>query len=456
MAAAAGSVGCSSGVENAQRQLDMMHVRGDYPAAAKFLEDPQTVKAYEADRPNGKDMVLWQLERGAVALAEGDGARSITLLSRAEDRTRYNYERSSGDILSTWVWNDTAPEYLAAAYEDQYVNVLKILAYLEMGQIEGKATAEARRFSDKARFLRDAFGRYFRAVNQETEKKYARDAASAKFDDPRLQRYAKAADAPDFIESPLGAYLSAISFLKTSGEADAQRGAGLRLLDAIGQQGRLIGDVDPQPFQSLPELRPSDVNVAVVAFSGRGPTKVKDEFGPIFLWYTTIKIVLPRLRQNPSEVVSAYLEASDGQRHDLNLVEDMSRVATENFERQMPEIYQRTMLRVFAKATAVGAATVVTDESTRRSDSGEAFAAQAAIRAIGFLYMWLSEDADIRGWTMLPGQARVAHVKLPPGTQNARVVYRTARGTTIEGKWREIHVPSTPDGLVTIVEHTPR
>ncbi len=447
--------GCSAGVMNAQRQLDAMHERGDYETAAKFLEEPATVQAYEADRPNGRDMVLWELERAAVALAEGDPARCIKLLNHAEERTRYNYERNSGEILSTWVWNDTAPEYLAAAYEDQYVNVMKILAYLELGQIDGKATAEARRFADKARYLRDVYGRYFKVLSQEMEKKYPRDAREARFDDERLRRYARADGDPEFIESPLGAYLSAIAFMKTPGEADAQRGAGQRLLDAIEQQGRLIGNVDPRAFTELPEKRPSDVNVVTVAFSGRGPTKEKDEFGPVFLWYTTLHVVLPRLRVNPSEVTGAYLETSGGERHELALVEDMSRVAVENFERQMPEIYQRTMLRVFAKAAAVGVATVATDEATRRDDDGTAAAAQLGVRALGLLYMWLSEDADTRGWTMLPGQAWVGDFRLAPGVQNVRVVYTTIRGTTITQPWREVEVPVTPEGLVTVVEHCP-
>lgn len=445
--------GCSSGVVNTQRQLEMMHARGDYELAAQLLDDPETIRAYEANKPDGRNIVLWEMERGSVALATGEPARAIQLLNHAEERTRYNYERNGGQILSMWILNDTAPEYLAAAYEDQYVNVFKILAYLQQGQVEGKATAEARRFSDKARYLRDFFGRYVKAVSDETSKRFAADNRNARLDDKRLAEYAKADGAPEFIESPLGAYLSAISFLKTPGEAEAQTGAARRLLDAIGQQGGLIGDVQPEPFQDLPDMKPSSVNLLAVGFSGRGPTKDRDEFGPVFLWYTSFYLVLPRMVMHPSVVTGAYLETSGGERFDMHLVEDMSRVAAENFERQMPAIYRRTMLRVFTKAAAVGVATVATDEATRNQDSGEAAAAQIAVRAIGFLYMWLSEDADTRGWTMLPGQARVAHVKIPEGTQNVRIVYTTGSGSTITQPWRAVEV--TPDGLVTIAEHCP-
>jgi hypothetical protein len=449
--------GCSAGVVNAQRQLEELHARGDYAQAAAFLEGESVVKAYEADRRGGKDTVLWELERGATALANDEPARAITLLNSAEERTRYNYERSAGEFLSSWVLNDTAPEYLTAAYEDQYVNVLKILAYLDLGQIDGKATAEARRFSDKARYLRDTFGRYFKAVNAEAKERYGSQEGSVRVGDERLRRYAAAAEPPEFIESPLGAYLSAISFLKTPGEAEAQRGAARRLLDAIEQQGALIGEVDRAAFESLPDLPPREVNVLAVAFSGRGPVKDKEQFGPIFLWYTTVNIVLPRLVVLPSQVTGAWLETSGGERFDLHLVEDMSRVAAENFERQMPGIYSRTMIRVVAKATAVGVATVATDESVGHNghNDGGAAAAQIAVRALGFLYMALSEDADVRAWTMLPGQARVAHVKLPPGTHSVRVVYTTRAGTTIPMGWREINITADPFELTTLVEHVP-
>lgn len=452
--------GCSSGVANAQRELEMLHARGEYAQAADFLDGEPVVRAYEADRRHGKDTVLWELERGATALAMDDPAQAIRLFNNAEERTRYNYERKTGEILSTWVLNDTAPEYLTAAYEDQYVNVLKILAYLKLGEIEGRATAEARRFADKARFLRDFYGRYFKAINAEAAEKLSGSGGGSggnavRIEDERLRRYAMADEAPEFIESPLGAYLSAIAFLKTEGEAEAQRSAGRRLLDAIAQQGPLIGAVSAGPFEGLAEAAPRDVNVMTVAFSGRGPTKEKEQFGPVFLWYTSVNIVLPRMVTHPSTVTGAYLETSGGERHDLHLVEDMSRVAAENFDREMPGIYNRTIVRVATKAAAVGVATVATDHSVRNQDDSGALAAIIAVRALGFLYMAASEDADVRGWTMLPGQARVGHFKLAPGVQNVRVVYTTTGGTTIPQPWREIQASDQAFGLTTLVEYRP-
>lgn len=455
--------GCGSGVGGLQKNLEAMHARGDYALAAQFLDEPDTLRTYEANRPDGRDVVLWDLERGAVALANDNCEQAIKVFNHAEERTRYNYERSSGEILSTWVFNDTTPPYLASPYEDQYINVMKMLAYLRLGQVEGKATAEARRFADKARYLREQYGRYYKTVSDETRSRFAKDQGEARFDDDRLRKYATAGPPADFIESPLGAYLSAIAFLKTPGEAEAQRGAAQRLLDSLRQQGPLVGDADPKNFADLPDAAPSSVNTLVVALSGRGPVKDKEEFGPIFLWYTTIHIVLPRLVPLRSSINGAYLELSDGTRHDLFLVEDMSRVAIENFERQMPTIYQRTMLRVFAKAAAVGVATVATDASTRGNrDRGGAAVAQLGVRALGFLYMWLSEDADTRGWVFLPAQARAAHLKLPVGTQRVRVVYTTRSGSTIPQAWREIQIaPGKPgdagggSGLTTIISHNP-
>jgi hypothetical protein len=103
----------------------------------------------------------------------------------------------------------------------------------------------------------------------------------------------------------------------------------------------------------------------------------------------------------------------------------------------------------------VGIATIATDETTRRQDDAEAAAWQLGVRALGFLYMWLTEDADTRGWTMLPGSAWVGHFKLPPGPHYARVVYTTAAGSTITEAWRTIEVPDDPFGLATLVEHCP-
>ncbi|MCH9057428.1 MAG: hypothetical protein IIB55_02245, partial [Planctomycetes bacterium] len=158
---------------------------------------------------------------------------------------------------------------------------------------------------------------------------------------------------------------------------------------------------------------------------------------------------LPVVDIVPSGVERVWVEVEGGLRHELAMVEDLSRVAYENLERGMPVIYTRTFLRAAAKAGLTAAAA----EAARRqaSDSDQVWA-QAVVALGGLITMMVTERADLRSWIFLPGQARVVLVDLPEGQHRLRVVYEDWRGGTVYvTPWREIEVRE--HGLATIVEH---
>lgn len=136
--------------------------------------------------------------------------------------------------------------------------------------------------------------------------------------------------------------------------------------------------------------------------------------------------------------------------YDLSFVEDMSSVAQENHEREMPFIYARTLIRASAKALGSFAAT----QAVRNSTDNDL----AVIGSIvgGLLFVGLTEKADLRSWIFLPGRADVGLLNLPPGRHRIRIEYLAPDGGAGGGiiytsPWRDITVPE--DGLTTIVEH---
>ncbi len=415
-----------------------LHAAGRYDEVARELDDPKIHAMY-----GSKSETLWKLDRGSTALALGQNDQAIDLLEQAERTIEVQREKSFGDEAGSWILNDTVSTYIAEPYEDVYVNVIKLMAQLAAGRIDGGATVEARRLGSKSDLLREQYLKYEDAL----EKKDSPLARSAMRSGSSL---VAVNDKGRFIESTLGTYLAAITFMK-SGDTDLQEVAARRLQDSIRLQQRVIGPVRGEDFSALESMRPRDVNVLAVALSGRGPTKYAQRIGPIPLGTVPIYMELPYLRVNRSQAAGAHLEVEGtNQRIPLALVEDLGLVAEENHKRMLPLIYTRTFLRVAIKAGASAVATEGLRKSGRSRDSREL--AQIGGVIAGLIIMYATEQADLRCWAMLPGEARVATARLPAGEQRVRVVYEAVGGGTIfAGQWRTIRVAD--DGLATIVSH---
>lgn len=455
LAAAGALAACRSSFEVHRDGLRHVAAHGDYGHAAAVLDDPETERLY-----GEKNRLLYLLDRGSVALAVDDHETTLELLERAEAMMEV-YRETAGDEIARWLINDTAAPYRGEPYEDMYVNVLKLLAQLEAGNLQGGATVEARRLATKADVLRDRYLAYTSRVKEEADPRIQ----------PRLGLGRGGAglvahnEEGRFIESTLGTYLTAVTFMEV-GDRSNQGVAARRLVDSINLQPEIVGPVNPDDFADLGERRPRDSNFLAVALSGAAPFKVAQRIGPIVIFDWPIYFELPFLVRGSQRAAGARLIVapalapldSAGQEgvvtaaaetwlsYDLAFVEDMSSVAQENHEREMPFIYARTLIRASAKALGSFAATQAVRESTDDD--------LAVIGSIigGLLFVGLTEKADLRSWIFLPGRADVGLFDLPPGTHRVRIEYLGPGGGVIYASpWRDVVVPD--DGLTTVVEH---
>lgn len=435
--------GCRTRFDDTRDTLALLHAQGRYDQAAALLDSQEALDDY-----GQKNRLLWWLERGAIAVAVDDYPRSIEILNKADDFMELEREQTSGDRLATWILNDTESPYYGAAYEDMYVNVLKLIAHLRRGVIDNGAEVEARRLANKSDWLRRRYVREIETLRKDRD--YAAATAA-------LGRRVEVVDQGEFIESPLGTFLSAVTFMK-SGNTNFQRVAAQRLRSAITLQRTLQTRTDPANFEGLEDLSPSEVNVLFVAMSGRGPTKVPERIGPIPIYTYTVYFELPRLVYGPAEAASARASVRRiGQSEsvlttDLPLVEDLRVVAEDNFRRQLPAITIRTLIRSSAKAAAVTIAT----EAARRQGGSQDTKTGIEIAGIigGLLLLTATEKADLRAWTFLPGQAHVGLSRLEPGDYESRIEYRSASGATLfAGPWRPFTVAPGERSLSTTVEY---
>ncbi|MCW5765724.1 MAG: hypothetical protein KIT68_07090 [Phycisphaeraceae bacterium] len=440
--------GCA--FEGHRRELEALHATGRYDEAARVLDDQRTQGLY-----GRKDDLLYLLDRGAIALALDDAPGALSRLEAAEAIMDRQHGPSVGDTVVSWLFNDAATTYVGEPYEDIYANVLKLLAQLEAGNIQGGATVEARRAASKADVLRTRYGDRSRAVNEAADPRLRQAMAAGPMD---LRDGGRAGPAGEFIESSLGCYLTAVTFMKT-GEPENQRVAGRRLVATLQAAQGLAAGVNAGAFESLGELPPDAANVLVVGFSGRGPTKRAQRIGPIPVFDWPVYFELPVLRYQPSEVAGVRVRATPvdvaGEtpfETPLSLVENLGAVATENHRRELPLIYARALIRSSAKA---GASFAVT-QSVRRSNRNNDAAVIASVLG-GLAAVALTERADLRCWVFLPGQAHAGLLKLEPGQWRITVDYLSSTGGVIaSGPERTVRITGASNELTTIVEHTPR
>ncbi len=447
--------GCITAFDRSRVTLEAMHEQGNYDAAARMLDDPAVRDEY-----GERNKLLYWLDRGAVALAQKDNAKAIDLLEKAESTMEVDREPTGGEQLSRWLLNDTVVSYYGQPYEEIYVNVLKMLAQLQAGQIDGGATVEARRAAGKADVLRDRYIKRKEGVVGGGNGQFQSALAGT-------MRSVDANEQGEFIESTLGDYLSAIAFMK-SGDADFQSVAGRRLASAIALQRGLQGggEVDEAKFANIGAMRPEDGNVLIVGLSGRGPTMTANKIGPIPVYEWPVYFELPELRGGSEEVGSARVIAEPAWTptpnvpaspppatlQSLDKIEDFRIVAAENHRRQLPLIVARTVLRSQLKAAAAFAATEAVKHSQRRGNDRNL--AQIGMIIAGLVFVGGTEKADLRCWAFLPGRADVTFLKLPPGKHRVRIEYLSRNGGVLySSPPREITVPEDPRGLVTVVEH---
>lgn len=442
-AAAAVAVGCVSltalvgcaGIAEQQNALNQFHAQGMFREAATYLDDPKTQEAY-----GKKNRLLWQLDRGALARTTDQPEQAIEILEDAERTIELGRQTSAGDAVGSWLVNDTVIPYQAEPYEDMYVNVIKLLANLELGRVDGGATVEARRLAGKANQLRD---RYLQLADAASHRPESAQIAQARGSFGGLVETNKAGQ---FVESPLGTYLSAIAFMKV-GDANFQQVAGRRLVDSLEIQKGLVGSVRTEDFLDMGTRSGKDVNVLVVALSGRGPTKDVEKVGPIAIASVPVYLELPRLVEHPSVVTGARVKI-DGAvvpGSDLKMIEDLNAVASENHRRQLPLIYQKTIIRYIIKAgVTIGVTESIQSRKGNRDDQWIRFAGGL----IGLGVLMATEKADLRCWAFLPGQARVTTLKLEPGVHTLSVEYLADNGAVVYTAPNKT-LTVTEDGLAT-------
>lgn len=426
-------VGCENAFDRHRVSLIRAHDRGDFAGAARELDHANDEMLY-----GSKNEVLWLLERGATAAATGDSKLAVSALNRAEAQTELFYSQSASDIAGQWLIGERASRYITRAYENQYINVIKMLAHLQAGTIDNGPTVEAKRMASKADRMRDKFADVLDEVRSKgIDDEYTLQSPGA------------------FIESPLGVYLSAISF-RENGQSEMAATALARLRTAAAAQAGLGISGDTSYVDELVGMKASQQDALFVAVGGVGPRLTRQSVGPIYIYLTPIYFELPQIDPGGSRATRAMVEIEepDGSTRtiELDLIEDLSAVAEANFQQELPVVHARTYVRALTKSGLITAGGV----ALMNSSADESVKAAGLIASVigGLLYLSATEKADVRCWSMLPGVAWAGVMDLPEGDHKARLVFLGPGGQRLHvGEWATVRGGAY--GLDSVIEYWP-
>ncbi|MFA6901590.1 MAG: hypothetical protein WC236_00765 [Gallionellaceae bacterium] len=356
-------------------------------AAVRDLDG--AVKTLDELKLSGADEALHHLNKGTLLRLQGNYAESNKHFDIAKELADKLNAISVSEQLASVSVNDTMKAYEGLPSEQLMLYSFKALNYLEMSDVDA-AAVEARQFDIK-------------------QSQIAKQNADAKY-----------------LSGAFVRYLNAMVY-EAAGERDSARIELQKALDGYKKQNSGF-PVPPSLTADLARIKagkPAPSEVVFILQNGLGPS----------LHEATIRVANPN-PQNGSSLLSlaipklakrsvpvARVELSAGSAvASAEVVEDVNDIAEKSLNDRLPAITARAVARMVVKNAAVG-------ETKKRSNDMGAFGLLANIAMdVGSA---VSERADTRTWSLLPGVINMARLPLPAGTHDITATYYSESGAIL-------------------------
>jgi hypothetical protein len=390
-----------------------------YDAAVEKIE-----AARKSDIYKEKDRLLYYLDTGMVYHYAGNLDMSTEKLTMAEEAAEELFTKSMSRAAGSLLLNDNVLEYAGEDHEILYTNLLKALNFLRLDSFDG-AFVEIRRAHEKLELLNQ---KYAKAADMLSRGTVGEGEGSIEYKIDRVR----------FNNDAFARYLSMHMYAAEGLEDDARID-----YDMLGRAFRTQSHI--YNFD-IPEVRyssPDKAILSVVALTGLAPQKEEfnlrirtdDQLKLVQVLYTDsedneveyghipfpvqdsyyFKFAIPKIvpRSSPVHLIKAY----DGSRliGELQLLEDVARVAEETFKAKRSLIYFRSIARAIVK----GYAAHKLKEKVEDTGGFVDWMKKAAID-VG---TEVSEGADLRCARLLPGRIYVGDFEVDPGNYCIRIEY---------------------------------
>jgi len=433
---ALGIIGCSSvATKKAFYEPITAELRSNNTDSAVVMLESAREKGKYAQ----KDRLLYFIDAGLLNHYAGQYETSNQKLHLAEQAADELFTKSVSRAVASIALNDNVLEYAGEDYEILYANLIKALNYISLDEFDdafveirranlklelleqkyadAAVEFERKRLDDtsrveidydinKVRFNNDAFARYLSMHIY---------AADAKWDDAEID-YSHLLHA---FESQPHIYDFPIPDVKYTSENKA-------ILSVVG----LAGLAPVKEALSLRIRTDKDLNLVQVLYDS--PDMEHAEYGhfalPINADYY-FKFAIPTIVSRPTLVGSIRVRVDNKNIGELQLVEDVCRVAEETFNARKSMIYIRSVIRAISKGLA-------THKAKDKVDTGGlgGWLKKAAIDVTSDLL----ENPDLRSSQFLPGKIYIGDFEIEPGIHDITIQFFGIDGhpmseTTFEG-----------------------
>jgi hypothetical protein len=401
--------------------IDERIMAHDYAGAIQLLEASKD-KYYDK-----KDRVVYYLDLGMLYHYSGQYQKSNEILTMAEREMEDLYTKSISRAVASFLLNDNVLDYAGEDYEDVYTNVFKCINYLKLNNLEA-AFVEIRRMYDKTKQLDTKHNKLAKELNHFENAKIEMKPGENRFHN-----------------SALAQYLSLLMY-REDGKLDDAYIDYRKFEEAWKTQSQIYDFPMPDIKRTL--IKSNDAKLNIFAFAGKGPDKKsktlyvhteKDliiigstEENPygrndltslnVFPWQGVskgyhFKFQLPYLEKRSSEVERIKIVIDGEEKATLDLLENISNVATETYKVKEPIIYIKTIIRTVVKGLFSAKRK---EEMEKKIDNPLlGFAARLAVDAV----VDATENADLRISRYFPGKAYVSEIIIPDGVYFVKIQY---------------------------------
>lgn len=375
---------------------------------------------------DGGDALVWLLEEGAAARANGDFKRSVDAFDRAFEKIRgfesepeYRLCEEASAVLA----NRSFVPYKGYNYDKIMLCVYQSMNYMELGRLD-RARVELKRLANfQAEAKRENSARIEARANAMKEAKAKNAAAktsaglanvgSVKSGLSRVYGagYAERAQAlqqaADIYANPFGYWLGGVFFAnapRSQSDRDTAEAMFRICAEMLGGKSAVVNSDYAAARKFAGGAAESMGDFTYIVFeTGVAPARRQFRLDlPLYLISRDLPSVhanFPYLRKNDS--FKASLEIQSYPNAGFDVIADMDSIIQNEFDINLPYVITTTIAGSAAKAAA------------------QYFAARAAgdysilVNIGGSVLQGLVNDADLRTWTTLPKQIKLAKIPTP-------------------------------------------
>ena len=339
------------------------------------------VKALDDLKLTGADEALHHLNKGTLLRLQGKYAESNKHFDAAKDLAEKLNAISVTEQLASVSVNDTLKAYEGLPSEQLMIYSFKALNYLQMNDVDA-AAVEARQFDVKQGLI----------AKKNPDAKYLSGA---------------------FVR-----YLNSMVY-EAVGEKDSARIELLKAMEAykVQNSGFPVPQALTADLARLKAGKPAPSEVIFILQNGLGPSlhevtiripNPNPQSGSALL-----SLAVPKFARRSVPVARVELSAGSAVASS-EVVEDVNDVAEKSLNDRLPAITARAVARVVVKNVAAA-------ETKKHSSKLGSFGFLADIAAdVGTA---VSERADTRSWSLLPGVVNMARLTLPAGKHDVTAKY---------------------------------